>query len=62
MGGFNGRERLSAVECYNPHENTWTSVCDLLLAVSSAAAVACAGKLYSIAGAVSDHTNTDKVP
>ncbi|KAA0704432.1 Kelch-like protein 24 [Triplophysa tibetana] len=61
VGGYNGRERLSAVECYNPHENTWTSVCDLLLAVSWAAAVACDGKLYSISGAVSDHTNTDKV-
>ncbi|XP_056592656.1 kelch-like protein 24 isoform X2 [Triplophysa dalaica] len=61
VGGFNGCERLSAVECYNPHENTWTSVCDLLLAVSSAAAVTCDGKLYSISGAVSDHANTDKV-
>ncbi|XP_065120830.1 kelch-like protein 24 [Paramisgurnus dabryanus] len=61
VGGYNGRERLSSVECYNPHNNTWRTVCDLLLPVSSAAAVGCAGKLYSIGGAVGDKTNTDKV-
>ncbi|ROI16530.1 Kelch-like protein 24 [Anabarilius grahami] len=61
VGGYNGRERLSSVECYSPHENTWTSVSDLLMTVSSAALSSCAGKLYVIGGAVSEHANTDQV-
>ncbi|XP_067289897.1 kelch-like protein 24 [Pseudorasbora parva] len=61
VGGYNGRERLSSVECYSPHENCWTGVSDLLLAVSSAALSSCGGKLYVIGGAESDHTNTNKV-
>lgn len=61
VGGYNGRERLSIVECYSPHENTWTSVSDLLVPVSSAALSSCAGKLYVIGGAVSEHTNTNQV-
>ncbi|XP_039526232.1 kelch-like protein 35 [Pimephales promelas] len=61
VGGYNGRERLSSVECYSPHENTWTNVSDLLMPVSSAALSSCAGKLYVIGGAVSEHANTNQV-
>ncbi len=59
VGGYNGRERLSSVERYSPHENSWTSVSELL-PVSSAALSSCCGKLYVIGGAVGEHANTDR--
>lgn len=61
MGGFNGLERLSNVECYSVYDNQWRTVAPLLLAVSSAAVVGCSGKLYVIGGAVNNDCNTNKV-
>ncbi|XP_036451147.1 kelch-like protein 35 [Colossoma macropomum] len=61
VGGYNGHQRLSSVECFSVFENAWKAVAPLLLAVSSAAVVSCAGKLYVIGGAVSDKCNTNKV-
>ncbi|XP_029527936.1 kelch-like protein 35 [Oncorhynchus nerka] len=61
VGGFNGLERLSNVECYSVYDNQWRTVAPLLLAVSSAALVGCSGKLYVIGGAVNNDCNTNKV-
>ncbi|KAI4877472.1 hypothetical protein NFI96_015438 [Prochilodus magdalenae] len=61
VGGYNGHQRLSNVECFSVFENAWKAVAPLLLAVSSAAVVSCAGKLYVIGGAVSEECNTNKV-
>ncbi|XP_699490.4 kelch-like protein 35 [Danio rerio] len=61
VGGYNGRERVSTVERYSPHENSWISVSELPLPVSSAALASCCGKLYVIGGAISDHANTNQV-
>ncbi|XP_010900017.2 kelch-like protein 35 [Esox lucius] len=61
VGGFNGMERLSSVECYSIYDNQWQTVAPLLLAVSSAALAGCSGKLYVIGGAVSNDCNTNKV-
>ena len=49
------------MECFSVFENAWKAVAPLLLAVSSAAVVSCAGKLYVIGGAVSEECNTNKV-
>ncbi|KAL6473130.1 hypothetical protein MHYP_G00193180 [Metynnis hypsauchen] len=61
VGGYNGHQRLNSVECFSVFKNAWKAVAPLLLAVSSAAVVSCAGKLYVIGGAVSEECNTDKV-
>ncbi|KAG7483625.1 hypothetical protein MATL_G00040330 [Megalops atlanticus] len=61
VGGYNGQERLSSVECYSSYDNEWEAVAPLLLPVSSAALVGCAGKLYVIGGAISEDANTNKV-
>ncbi|KAG5843888.1 kelch-like protein 35 [Anguilla anguilla] len=61
VGGYNGHERLSSVECYSSYDNKWEAVAPLLQPVSSAAVVACNGKLYVIGGAISDDSNTDQV-
>ncbi|KAL4608741.1 kelch-like protein 35 [Arapaima gigas] len=61
VGGYNGYQRLSSVECYNTYDNQWVEVAPLPLPVSSAALAACAGKLYVIGGAASDTCNTNKV-
>ncbi|KPP63751.1 kelch-like protein 35-like [Scleropages formosus] len=61
VGGYNGHQRLSSVECYNTYDNQWLDVAPLLLPVSSAALATCSGKLYVIGGAVSDTANTNKV-
>ncbi|CAB1316691.1 unnamed protein product [Coregonus sp. 'balchen'] len=57
VGGFNGLERLSNVECYSVYDNQWRTVAPLLLAVSSAALVGCSGKLYRCINAIT-HNNT----
>lgn len=49
------------MERYDPFSNTWESVEPLLEAVSSAAVVPCAGRLYVIGGARQDNISTDKV-
>ncbi|KAJ8347737.1 hypothetical protein SKAU_G00263260 [Synaphobranchus kaupii] len=61
LGGYNGHERLSSVECYSSYYNQWETVAPLLQPVSSAAVASCNEKLYVIGGAVSDDTNTNKV-
>ncbi|XP_056415999.1 kelch-like protein 35 [Hyla sarda] len=61
VGGFDGQKRLSTVERYNSFTNTWTPVTSMLAAVSSAAVVSCANKLYVIGGALEDYGKTDKV-
>ncbi|XP_030648065.1 kelch-like protein 24 [Chanos chanos] len=61
VGGYNGHERLSSVECYSAFDNQWLTVAPLLLPVSSAAVTSCAGKLYVIGGAVNEDSNTNKV-
>ncbi|XP_036180844.1 kelch-like protein 35 [Myotis myotis] len=61
VGGFDGLQRLHSVERYDPFSNTWASVEPLLEAVSSAAVVPCAGRLYVIGGARQDNISTDKV-
>ncbi|XP_076874443.1 kelch-like protein 35 isoform X2 [Brachyhypopomus gauderio] len=61
VGGYNGHQRLSSVECYSVFENVWKPVAPLLLAVSSAALASCAGKLYVIDGATNDTCNSNKV-
>lgn len=49
------------MERYDPFSNTWESAEPLLEAVSSAAVVPCAGRLYVIGGARQDNISTDKV-
>ncbi|KAG9263656.1 kelch-like protein 35 [Astyanax mexicanus] len=61
VGGYNGHQRLSSVECFSVFENAWKAVAPLLLPVSSSAVVSCAGKLYVIGGALSEECNTNKV-
>ncbi|OCT93337.1 kelch-like protein 35 [Xenopus laevis] len=61
VGGFDGMQRLSSVECYNTFSNTWKVVPPMLEAVSSAAVVTCMNKIYVIGGAIESITNTNKV-
>lgn len=61
MGGYDGHQRLSSVECFSVFENVWKPVAPLLLPVSSAALASCSGKLYVISGAVSEDCNTNMV-
>ncbi|XP_036282126.1 kelch-like protein 35 [Pipistrellus kuhlii] len=61
VGGFDGLQRLRSVERYDPFSNTWESAEPLPEAVSSAAVVPCAGRLYVIGGARQDNISTDKV-
>ncbi|XP_054432156.1 kelch-like protein 35 [Pteronotus mesoamericanus] len=61
VGGFDGLQRLHSVERYDPFSNTWAAAAPLPEAVSSAAVVASAGRLYVIGGAGQDGINTDKV-
>ncbi|KAI5629181.1 kelch-like protein 35, partial [Silurus asotus] len=61
VGGFDGRQMLSSVECFSVFENKWKPVAPLLLPVSSAAVASCSGKLFIIGGAVSDDCNTNMV-
>ncbi|XP_030055903.1 kelch-like protein 35 [Microcaecilia unicolor] len=61
VGGFDGFQRLSTVECYDFFSNNWTFIPPMLEGVSSAAVVACMNKVYVIGGALDDYANTDKV-
>ncbi|XP_075448809.1 kelch-like protein 35 [Ascaphus truei] len=61
VGGFDGLQRLSTMECYSSFTNTWAFVSPMLEAVSSAAVVSCMNKLYVIGGALDAYVNTDKV-
>ncbi|XP_017344720.1 kelch-like protein 24 [Ictalurus punctatus] len=61
VGGYDGHQRLSSVECFSVFENMWKPVAPLLLPVSSAALASCSGKLYVISGAVTEDCNTNMV-
>ncbi|KAB5543511.1 hypothetical protein PHYPO_G00080020 [Pangasianodon hypophthalmus] len=61
VGGYDGQQRLSSVECFSVFENVWKPVAPLLLPVSSAALASCSGKLYVISGAVTEECNTNMV-
>ncbi|XP_012580669.1 PREDICTED: kelch-like protein 35 [Condylura cristata] len=61
VGGFDGLRRLRSVERYDAFCNTWAAAAPLPEAVSSAAVVPCAGRLYVIGGARQDGVSTDKV-
>lgn len=61
MGGYDGQNRLSSVECYDSFSNRWTEVAPLKEAVSSPAVTSCIGKLFVIGGGPDDNTCSDKV-
>nr|XP_025866398.1 kelch-like protein 35 [Vulpes vulpes] len=61
VGGFDGLRRLRSVERYDPFSNTWVAAAPLPEAVSSAAVVSCAGRIYVIGGAGQDGVSTNKV-
>ncbi|XP_072544669.1 kelch-like protein 6 isoform X2 [Salminus brasiliensis] len=50
MGGFNGTERLSSVEAYDPFHNSWTEAAPLLFSVSSFSAASYGKCIYVIGG------------
>lgn len=61
VGGFDGLRRLRSVERYDPFSNTWAAAAPLPEAVSSAAVVSCAGRIYVVGGAGQDGLSTNKV-
>ncbi|XP_069831630.1 kelch-like protein 24 isoform X1 [Dendropsophus ebraccatus] len=61
VGGYDGQNRLSSVECYDSFSNRWTDVAPLKEAVSSPAVTSCVGKLFVIGGGPDDNTCSDKV-
>ncbi|XP_036377721.1 kelch-like protein 24 [Megalops cyprinoides] len=61
VGGYDGQNRLSSVECYDSFSNRWTEVAPLKEAVSSPAVAGCVGKLFVIGGGPDDNTCSDKV-
>ncbi|XP_021560360.1 kelch-like protein 35 [Neomonachus schauinslandi] len=61
VGGFDGLRRLRSVERYDPFSNTWAGAAPLPEAVSSAAVVSCAGRIYVVGGAGQDGLSTNKV-
>ena len=61
VGGYDGQNRLSSVECYDSFSNRWTEVAPLKEAVSSPAVTSCVGKLFVIGGGPDDNTCSDKV-
>ncbi|XP_007234443.2 kelch-like protein 6 [Astyanax mexicanus] len=50
IGGFNGAERLSSVEAYDPFHNSWTEAAPLLFSVSSFSAASYGKCIYVIGG------------
>ncbi|XP_062848934.1 kelch-like protein 6 [Trichomycterus rosablanca] len=50
LGGFNGVQRLSSVEAYDPFHNCWTEVTPLLIGVSSFSTASYAKTIYVIGG------------
>ncbi|MGH0146819.1 UNVERIFIED_CONTAM: hypothetical protein FKN15_024069 [Acipenser sinensis] len=61
VGGYDGQNRLSSVECYDSFSNRWTEVAPMKEAVSSPAVASCANKLFVIGGGPDDNTCSDKV-
>ncbi|XP_071783147.1 kelch-like protein 6 [Centroberyx gerrardi] len=61
LGGFDGVQRLSSVEAYDPFHNRWTQVAPLLLGVSSFAAASFDRWIYVIGGGPNGKLATDRV-
>ncbi|XP_029472446.1 kelch-like protein 6 isoform X2 [Rhinatrema bivittatum] len=59
IGGFNGMQRISSVETYDPFHNYWTEAAPLLVNVSSFAAASHSKKLYVIGGGPNGKLATD---
>uniref|UniRef100_A0A8C6U2F0 Kelch-like family member 6 n=1 Tax=Neogobius melanostomus TaxID=47308 RepID=A0A8C6U2F0_9GOBI len=61
IGGFDGHQRLSSVEAYDPFHNRWTQVSNLAEGVSSFAAASFDRWIYVIGGGPNGKLATDKV-
>lgn len=61
IGGFDGNQRLSSVEAYDPFHNRWTQVTPLAEGVSSFAAASFDRWIYVIGGGPNGKLATDKV-
>ncbi|KAJ0070295.1 hypothetical protein NL108_007642, partial [Boleophthalmus pectinirostris] len=61
IGGFDGNQRLSSVEAYDPFHNRWTPVTPLAEGVSSFAAASFDHWIYVIGGGPNGKLATDKV-
>ncbi|KAM3862011.1 kelch-like protein 6 [Diretmus argenteus] len=61
LGGFDGVQRLTSVEAYDPFHNRWTQVEPLVLGVSSFAAASFDRWIYVIGGGPNGKLATDKV-
>ncbi|KAL4624735.1 kelch-like protein 6 isoform X1 [Arapaima gigas] len=60
LGGFDGSQRHSSVETYDPFHNTWTEAAPLMVSVSSFAAASHNNKLYVIGGGPNGKLATNK--
>lgn len=61
LGGFDGVNRLSSVEVYDPFHNRWTQVTPLAVGVSSFAAASFDRWIYVIGGGPNGKLATDQV-
>lgn len=61
LGGFDGGQRLSSVEAYDPFHNRWMQVTPLAIGVSSFAAASFDRWIYVIGGGPNGKLATDKV-
>nr|XP_023674210.1 kelch-like protein 6 isoform X2 [Paramormyrops kingsleyae] len=61
LGGFDGAQRHSSMEAYDPFHNSWTEEEPLLLSVSSFATASHNDKLYVIGGGPNGKLATDKL-
>uniref|UniRef100_A0AAV2K2H8 Ig-like domain-containing protein n=2 Tax=Knipowitschia caucasica TaxID=637954 RepID=A0AAV2K2H8_KNICA len=61
IGGFDGSQRLSSIEAYDPFHNRWTQVTPLAEGVSSFAAASFDRWIYVIGGGPNGKLATDKV-
>ena len=52
VGGWDGSNRLTDVERYDPRTNAWRSVASMEQGLTSPAISACQGKLYVCGGAI----------
>ncbi|KAJ8013131.1 hypothetical protein DPEC_G00050110 [Dallia pectoralis] len=61
LGGFDGTQRLTSVEAYEPFHNRWTQAPPLVLAVSSFAAASFDKWIFAIGGGPNGKLATDKL-
>ncbi|XP_023806543.1 kelch-like protein 6 [Oryzias latipes] len=61
LGGFDGTQRLTSVEAYDPFHNRWTQATPLAIGVSSFAAANFDRWIYVIGGGPNGKLSTDKV-